>query len=56
MNSQDYQNKVNELNLRYSNLNAELITSFGGVLEIKVCNSDKAKTLREMFQKFRFTF
>lgn len=56
MNAQDYINKVNELNAKFPNLKPELTTGWGGVLQIKVCNSDKARTLKEMYREFNFTF
>jgi len=56
MTTQDYTNKVNELNSKYPNLKAELVSGWNNRLEIKVINSDKAKTLTEMFRSFNFTF
>jgi len=57
MTNQDYNNKSNELNLKFPNLKAEVIKNWdGSILEIKVCNSDKAKTLREMYKDYNFTF
>jgi len=56
MTAQDYQNKANEINAKNPHLKAEVRTSFGGILEIKVINSDKAKTLKEIYQKFNFSF
>ena len=48
--------KANELNSRFPNLKCEVTTEWGGGLVIKVCNSDKAKTLNEMFRGYKFTF
>ena len=56
MTAQDYNNKANELNAKFQNLKAEVTNGWDGRLEIKVCNSDKAKTLREMYRNFNFTF
>ncbi len=47
---------VNQLNLKFPNLRAEIITQWNGSLAIKVINADKAKTLKEMYQNFNFTF
>ena len=49
-------NKANELNSKFPNLRCEVTTEWGGGLVIKVCDFDKAKTLNEMFQGFKFTF
>jgi hydroxymethylpyrimidine pyrophosphatase-like HAD family hydrolase len=52
-----YQNKVNELNSKFPNLKLEVVKNWDGTrLEIKAPNSDKAKTLKEMFRDFNFTF
>jgi len=57
MTTQDYNNKAIELNAKFPNLKAEVVKNWNGTsLEIKVINSDKAKTLREMYRKFNFTF
>lgn len=57
MTTQDYNNKANELNAKFPNLKAEVVKNWNGSrLEIKVINSDKAKTLREMHRNFNFTF
>jgi len=57
MTTQDYNNKANELNAKFPNLKAEVVKNWDGSrLEIKVCSSDKAKTLREMYTNFNFTF
>jgi hypothetical protein len=57
MTTQDYNNKANELNSKFPNLKAEVVKNWDGSrLEIKVINSDKAKTLREMYRNFNFTF
>ncbi len=55
-NLQDYNNKANEINSKFPNLNAEVKIGWGEILEIKVVNSDKAKTLKEMYNNFNFTF
>lgn len=47
---------VNQLNLKFPNLRAEITTQWNGSLAIKVINADKAKTLKEMYQNFNFTF
>ncbi len=45
MTTQDYNNKANELNSKFPNLKAEVVKIWDGSrLEIKVINSDKAKT------------
>ena len=56
MKTQDYNNKANELNAKFPNLKCEVTTNWGGELVIKVVNSDKANTLTEMYQNFKFTF
>ena len=57
MTNQDYNNKAKELNSKFPNLKAEVVKNWDGSrLEIKVVNSDKAKTLREMYKNFNFTF
>ena len=57
MTTQDYKNKANELNAKFPNLKAEVVKNWDGSMdEIKVINSDKAKTLREMYRNFNFTF
>lgn len=57
MTTQDYNNKANELNSKFPNLKTEVVKNWNGtMLEIKVCNSDKAKTLREIYKNFNFTF
>jgi hypothetical protein len=57
MTTQDYNNKANELNAKFPNLKAEVIKNWdGSTNEIKVCNSDKAKTLREMYKGYNFCF
>jgi hypothetical protein len=57
MKTQDYNNKANELNAKFPNLKAEVVKNWDGSRnEIKVCNSDKAKTLKEMYGNFNFTF
>lgn len=48
--------KSNELNTRYPNLKCEVTTLWDGSLAIKTINSDKAKTLTEMFRGYTFTF
>lgn len=57
MTTQDYKNKAKELNSKFPNLKAEVVKNWDGSrLEIKVINSDKAKTLKEMYRNFNFTF
>jgi hypothetical protein len=56
MTTQDYNNKVIELNSKFTNLKAELTNRWDGALQIKVCNSDKAKTLTEMYRGYNFSF
>ena len=57
MTTQDYNNKAKELNSKFPNLKAEVVKNWDGSrLEIKVINSDKAKTLKEMYRNFNFTF
>jgi hypothetical protein len=56
MTTQDYNNKANELNSKFPNLKAQVTTGWGGILQITVCNSDKAKTLKEMYKNFNFNF
>jgi len=56
MTTQDYNNKANELNAKFPNLKAEVTTGWNGALQITVCNADKAKTLREMYRNFNFTY
>ena len=57
MTTQDYNNKANELNAKFPNLKAQVVKNWDGSRdEIKVINSDKAKTLREMYRNFNFTF
>ena len=56
MTTQDYNNKANELNSKFPHLKAEVVKNWDGRLEIKVINSDKAKTLKEMYRNFNFTF
>jgi hydroxymethylpyrimidine pyrophosphatase-like HAD family hydrolase len=56
MTTQDYNNKANELNSKFPNLKAEVTTGWDGNLQITVCNSDKAKTLKEMYKNFKFNF
>ena len=56
MTTQEYNNKVNELNSKFPNLKAEVTTGWNGALQITVSNSDKAKTLREMYKGYNFTF
>jgi hypothetical protein len=48
--------KANELNSKYPNLLCEVVTTWSGKYAIKVVNSDKAKTLTEMYRQFNFTF
>jgi hypothetical protein len=48
--------KANELNNTFPNLKCEVVTLWGGGLGIKTINSDKAKTLNEMFKGYTFTF
>lgn len=56
MTAKDYNNKANELNARFSTLNAEVkVSPWGGRLEIEVATVDKAKALNEMFPSFTFT-
>jgi hypothetical protein len=56
MTTQDYNNKANELNAKYSNLNAKIkVSPWGGRLEIEVSTVDKAKALNQMFSSFTFT-
>ena len=52
----DLNNKANELNSRFPNLKCEVVEVWGGSLAIKTINSDKAKTLNEMFKGYTFTF
>ena len=52
----DYTNKANELNTKYPNLKAEVTETWDGKPQITVCNSDKAKTLTEMYPTFKFNF
>jgi len=42
--------QATELNAKNPNLKAEVVKNW------EVCNSDKAKTLREMYRNFNFTF
>lgn len=56
MTTQDHTNKANELNARFPNLKARVVRIWGDNPAIKVCSSDKAKTLREMYGKFNFSF
>ena len=57
MTTQDYNNKANELNAKFPNIKAEVVKNWDGSRnEIKVCSSDKAKTLREIYSNFNFTF
>ena len=56
MTTTDYNNKANELNSKNPNLKAEVTIGWNGNLQITVCNSDKAKTLKEMYKQFNFTF
>ena len=56
MTTQDYTNKANELNAKFSTLNAEVKKSpWGGRLEIEVSTVNKAKALNQMFKAFTFT-
>lgn len=56
MTTQDYNNKANELNSKFSTLNAEVkVSPWGGRLEIEVATVDKAKALNQMFPSFTFT-
>ena len=56
MTTQDYTNKVNELNAKFPTLNAEVKKStWGGRLEIEVSTVNKAKALNQMFNAFTFT-
>jgi len=56
MTNKDYNNKANELNAKFSTLNAEVkVSPFGGRLEIEVSTLNKAKALNEMFSGFTFT-
>lgn len=48
--------KTKELNAKYPNLKCEVVNLWGGELAIKTINSDKAKTLTEMFRGYKFTF
>ena len=48
--------KANELNSKYPNLKCEVVTIWDGSLSIKTINSDKAKTLTEMFRGYTFSF
>jgi len=56
MTTQEINTKANELNAKFPNLKAEVLTDWFGDLVIKVCDSDKAKTLNEMYRGFKFTF
>jgi len=56
MTTQEINNKANELNGKFPNLKCEVKTDFYGDLVIKVCDSDKAKTLNEMFKGYEFVF
>ena len=52
----DYNTKANELNSKFSTLNAEVkVSPWGGRLEIEVSTVDKAKALNQMFLGFTFT-
>jgi len=55
-NTADYKNKANELNKIFPNLKAEITKTWNGNLQITVCDSDKAKTLTEMYEGFKFNF
>jgi hypothetical protein len=56
MTTQDYNNKANKLNAKYSTLNAEVkVSPWGGRLEIEVSTVEKAKALSQMFPSFVFT-
>ena len=56
MTTQEITNKANDLNSKYPNLKCEVVKNFHGDLVIKTINSDKAKTLSEMFRDYTFTF
>jgi hypothetical protein len=56
MTTKCYNNKVKELNSKFPNLKAEVTTGWNGLLQITVCNFDKAKTLTEMYKDYNFTF
>jgi len=56
MTTQEINNKANELNAKYPNLKCEVVKDWSGDLVIKTINSDKAKTLNEMFRGYTFTF
>lgn len=45
-----------ELNKKFPHLKCEVVTTWNGELAIKTINSDKAKTLTEMFKGYRFIF
>ena len=51
-----YSAKANELNARFPNLKATVTNRWDGELQITVCSSDKAKTLSEMYNDFKFNF
>jgi len=56
MTTQDYNNKANELNAKYTNLNAVVnVSPWGGRLEIEVSDVNKAKALNQMYSQFTFT-
>ena len=56
MTTTEINTKANELNAKFPNIKCEVTTEWGGDLVIKVCDSDKAKTLNEMYKRFKFTF
>jgi len=56
MTTTEINTKANELNAKFPNLKAEVSIDWFGDLVIKVCDSDKAKTLNEMYKGFKFTF
>jgi hypothetical protein len=56
MSNEEANKKATQLNSKFPNLKCEVVEVFGGALSIKVCDSDKAKTLNEMFSKFDFSF
>lgn len=48
--------KANELNAKYPNLKCKVVNLYNGEIAIKTINSDKAKTLTEMFREYKFIF
>lgn len=56
MTTSELTTKANELNSKFPNLKCEVVTTWDGGYAIKTINSDKAKTLTEMFKGYKFTF